>query len=72
MKLIRDYQLLIDSFSKYQIYQIILISLGFTILYAFKLLLDYLDNKSKYKPFKDSNGNNIIPSKTLNNILCKI
>lgn len=37
-----------------------------------KLLLDYLDNKSKYKPFKDSNGNNIIPSKTLNNILCKI
>ena len=37
-----------------------------------KLLLDYLDNKSKYKPFKDSNGNNIIPSKTLNNILYKI
>lgn len=37
-----------------------------------KLLLDYLDNKSKYKPFKDPNGNNIIPSKTLNNILCKI
>ena len=37
-----------------------------------KLLLDYLDNKSKYKPFKDSNGSNIIPSKTLNNILCKI
>lgn len=37
-----------------------------------KLLLDYLDNKSKYKPFKDSKGNNIIPSKTLNNILCKI
>lgn len=37
-----------------------------------KLLLDYLDNKSKYKPFKDSNGNNVIPSKTLNNILCKI
>ena len=37
-----------------------------------KLLLDYLDNKSRYKPFKDSNGNNIIPSKTLNNILCKI
>ena len=36
------YQLMIDSFSKYQIYQIILISLGFTILYAFKLLLDYL------------------------------
>ena len=36
------YQLLIDSFSKYQIYQIILISLGFTVLYAFKLLLDYL------------------------------
>lgn len=39
---------------------------------AEKLLLDYLDNKSKYKPFKDSNGKNIIPSKTLNNILCKI
>lgn len=37
-----------------------------------KLLLDYLDNKSKYKPFKDSNGNNIIPSKTLNNIISKI
>lgn len=37
-----------------------------------KLLLDYLDNKSKYKPFKDSKGNNIIPSKTLNSILCKI
>ena len=39
---------------------------------AEKLLLDYLDNKSKYKPFKDLNGKNIIPSKTLNNILCKI
>lgn len=39
---------------------------------AEKLLLDYLDNKSKYKPFKDSNGKNIIPSKTLNNILYKI
>lgn len=36
------YQLMIDSFSKYPIYQIILISLGFTVLYAFKLLLDYL------------------------------
>ena len=36
------YQLMIDSFSKYPIYQIIFISLGFTVLYAFKLLLDYL------------------------------
>ena len=37
-----------------------------------KLLLDYLDNKSKYKPFKDAHGINIIPSKTLNAILYKI
>lgn len=37
-----------------------------------KLLLDYLDNKSKYKPFKDTHGVNIIPSKTLNAILYKI
>ena len=36
------YQLMIDSFSKYPIYQIVFISLGFTVLYAFKLLLDYL------------------------------
>lgn len=36
------YQLMIDSFSKYPIYQIVFISLGFTALYAFKLLLDYL------------------------------
>lgn len=36
------YQLLIDSFSNYQVYQIIIISLGFGILYAVKLLLDYL------------------------------
>lgn len=36
------YQLMIDSFSKYPIYQIVSISLGFTVLYAFKLLLDYL------------------------------
>ena len=36
------YQLMIDSFSKYPIYQIVFISLGFTMLYAFKLLLDYL------------------------------
>lgn len=36
------YQLMIDSFSKYPIYQIAFISLGFTVLYAFKLLLDYL------------------------------
>lgn len=36
------YQLMIDSFSKYSIYQIVFISLGFTVLYAFKLLLDYL------------------------------
>ena len=33
---------MIDSFSKYPIYQIVFISLGFTVLYAFKLLLDYL------------------------------
>lgn len=37
-----------------------------------ELILNYLDNKSKYKPFKDKNGNNIIPAKTLNAILCKI
>ncbi|MFQ7495765.1 cysteine peptidase family C39 domain-containing protein [Faecalibacillus intestinalis] len=36
------YQLMIDSFSKYPIYQIVFISLGFTVLYAFKLLLDSL------------------------------
>lgn len=36
------YQLMIDSFSKYPIYQIVFISLGFTVLYVFKLLLDYL------------------------------
>ncbi|MZK56026.1 ATP-binding cassette domain-containing protein [Coprobacillus sp. BIOML-A1] len=36
------YQLMIDSFSKYPIYKIVFISLGFTVLYAFKLLLDYL------------------------------
>lgn len=36
------YQLMIDSFSKYPIYQIVFISLGFTVLYAFKLLLYYL------------------------------
>ena len=36
------YQLLIDSFSNYQIYQIIAISIGFGMLYAVKLLLDYL------------------------------
>lgn len=36
------YQLMIDSFLKYPIYQIVFISLGFTVLYAFKLLLDYL------------------------------
>ena len=36
------YQLMIDSFSKYSIYQIVFISLGFTVLYVFKLLLDYL------------------------------
>ena len=36
------YQLMIDSFSKYPIYQTVFISLGFTVLYAFKLLLDYL------------------------------
>ena len=36
------YLLMIDSFSKYPIYQIVFISLGFTVLYAFKLLLDYL------------------------------
>ena len=36
------YQLMIDFFSKYPIYQIVFISLGFTVLYAFKLLLDYL------------------------------
>lgn len=37
-----------------------------------ELILNYLDNKSKYKPFKDKHGNNIIPAKTLNAILCKI
>ena len=36
------YQLMSDSFSKYPIYQIVFISLGFTVLYVFKLLLDYL------------------------------
>ena len=37
-----------------------------------KLLLDYLDNKSKYKTFKTASGKVIIPSKILNKILSKV
>ena len=61
------YQLLIDSFSKYQIYQIILISLGFTILYAFKLLLDYLRRQQILELSKELNQEYAL--KTMQNLI---
>ena len=61
------YQLMIDSFSKYQIYQIILISLGFTILYAFKLLLDYLRRQQILELSKELNQEYAL--KTMQNLI---
>lgn len=61
------YQLLIDSFSKYQIYQIILISLGFSILYAFKLLLDYLRRQQILELSKELNQEYAL--KTMQNLI---
>lgn len=61
------YQLLIDSFSKYQIYQIILISLGFTVLYAFKLLLDYLRRQQILELSKELNQEYAL--KTMQNLI---
>ena len=61
------YQLLIDSFSKYQIYQIILISLCFTILYAFKLLLDYLRRQQILELSKELNQEYAL--KTMQNLI---
>ncbi|RHR17563.1 ATP-binding cassette domain-containing protein [Coprobacillus sp. AM29-13] len=61
------YQLLIDSFSKYPIYQIILISLCFTILYAFKLLLDYLRRQQILELSKELNQEYAL--KTMQNLI---
>lgn len=61
------YQLLIDSFSKYPIYKIVFISLGFTILYAFKLLLDYLRRQQILELSKELNQEYAL--KTMQNLI---
>ena len=61
------YQLMIDSFSKYPIYQIVFISLGFTVLYAFKLLLDYLRRQQILELSKELNQEYAL--KTMQNLI---
>ena len=61
------YQLMIDSFSKYPIYQIVFISLGFTVLYAFKLLLDYLRRQQILELSRELNQEYAL--KTLQNLI---
>lgn len=61
------YQLMIDSFSKYPIYQIVFISLCFTILYAFKLLLDYLRRQQILELSKELNQEYAL--KTMQNLI---
>lgn len=61
------YQLLIDSFSHYQIYQIIFITLGFGLLYALKLILDYLRRKHILELSKELNNEYAL--KTMQNLI---